>query len=573
MKLGKTERCRCKAVDLCLISAMLTVACVACFYLSTFRMPAYDELCYKFIFDETEFEDLSSIREVEDLSDVMESQVFHYLHVNGRMPVHVAVQTFLNVGSPVVFGILNALVYLCFIILTARFVRNGYRCNPVLWLGVVLAVQYMFPSSGETGSGPWYSVTFALNYLWPGALTMAVLTVHEYLNTHWRNEFRICLGCAILGLAAGWSNEAFAVPMAGGLFLYQAFVVRNMPRGAMAWLEGGFWLGSILLVFAPGTWSRVAGHSGAGVSNILLTLAECYMNVKFFWILILLMITMFFVRRKNMSGILRKNKLVWIVWTISVAFSVYAHTYPHSLSFVELLSMILIIRILLEAIRIPSLTRHEKRMRLCVAVGILAYAIHIVAVEKENLHQYAMYDQMKKSFLQSPDGVVGFDFIDKRGLVNSFVDNLDLRLQNGKGYSIPFSAWCGSKDKYITNIGKSDYESLMLHPGEFFSEPNRIEGSARMYGIDGGRYYYALVDSAFDLDKVKVEARFEGEGFMHSLPFARKLVYMAKGRKKAPKEMDAFVVPTKVGRLLVVSRMLSTPSSIELVESSGENSK
>lgn len=546
-----------------LIIVALVISFVATFMFSSQRLPICDDICYLFIFDDNAIiKNQSLFRQVQDFSDIVESQTWHYLHVNGRAPVHYLVQIFDNLLGYNWFGIFNSLFYIAFIAFIVKLIQpKNCLDNPLLWVIVCLCVQYMFPYGFGCNIGPWYSIAMGINYLWTGTLFILFLLLWGAYNGM-RSSWHKCVLFCLLGLFTGWSNEAFALPLSAGLFIYYILYKKRFKTNSEICLVLTLWLGTCLLVFAPGTFNRIGHQSEISITNLLLTCFECYAKIKLIWILLIILI-IYRIKNKNKFNIfIRANSLLCIIFIVAFIMSIFAHTMPHSLLCIEIISMILIIKILNKNIKL----KHNICYNVVILTIILVYATHIYYVIKANINQYEIHKQMIIDFKNSPDGVVKVNYPKYNGLINSFIDVLDMRLNKTCVYSLQLAALNGEKIKPITNLSEEDYTAIIDNSDNTFKQNTPIPGSANLYDTGSKLYYYAPLDSLQNQpNKYKVVASFEGDSFTKTLPLSRRIVYRLIGNRKPPKELDSFILKTRKGYYLVAEKILSTPSRIDIV--------
>lgn len=105
---------------------------------------------------------------------------------------------------------------------------------------------------------PWldfaFTVIFALNYVWTGALTVAVLYL-LFCRTP-RGGGAVGAAC-LLALAAGWMHEGFSVPVLAGIGAW--WLARGCRMSAAQWaIAVSYALGFVLIISAPAVWHRAA---------------------------------------------------------------------------------------------------------------------------------------------------------------------------------------------------------------------------------------------------------------------------------------------------------------------------
>ena len=108
---------------------------------------------------------------IQNLGDVLRSQYWHYLTINGRAPAHVLAQTFLTLVPGQVLNVLNALLFMLLIDGGVRLIappKEGRVACAALLGGTIFVLL-----RGFQGALLWQLGT--LNYLWPIVLHLFFL--------------------------------------------------------------------------------------------------------------------------------------------------------------------------------------------------------------------------------------------------------------------------------------------------------------------------------------------------------------------------------------------------------------
>lgn len=161
------------------------------------------------------------------------------------------------------FNLLNSFVFilaLYFIFLNA-FARRPSKCNDLLFVIIILGLFWFLPTSlGEVA----FWKTGAIGYLWPITATLVfiypvtrlILDDHEFIP----NNFITNTLLFIFGLLLGSCLENLSATIC--LFLLSASIYLKISKHALPrWLSSatfGYYLGTILLIVAPGNFNRAA---------------------------------------------------------------------------------------------------------------------------------------------------------------------------------------------------------------------------------------------------------------------------------------------------------------------------
>lgn len=211
-------------------------------------IPRGDDMIYSFIL-EPDFDAAADtqLRPIGSMADMVESQRVQYAENNGRVPVHVLVQLFDGFHAHRLFALLNALVFCLTVAVMYRFSRPKRGLNLFLLTLIAFSMLFLMPEAGRLYSLPSSSV----NYLWVLLLSLFALYV-------WRR--RLYLWAPVMFIA-GWSHEAFAVPIAATMGVSLLFHPREIlgRRGLIALF---YFAGAVFLVFSPGNFMRLETLDG-----------------------------------------------------------------------------------------------------------------------------------------------------------------------------------------------------------------------------------------------------------------------------------------------------------------------
>lgn len=181
---------------------------------------------------------------IESVADLFNSQVAHYQVINGRALVHTLVQVFCCWAGQVPFDLLQGVMLVLCIVLIGRLL--GSR-QPLAGTSVMLLMMVLY----REPSCIYHGIACGVNYLWVMALVLGV----RWMYLHQSERHPIWL--ALLAFAAGFSNEAYAIPFAGAFFLEILLQWKdtNKPQRVATLL---MCLGVMLLAVAPSNFQRLA---------------------------------------------------------------------------------------------------------------------------------------------------------------------------------------------------------------------------------------------------------------------------------------------------------------------------
>ena len=373
-----------KKIQKLLLGAFLLLVAVVMYGLNYFTPMACDDWAYVFIFG-------SEGERIKNLSDVIQSQYYHYFNWNGSTVVHFLVQSvdsFLGKGG---FNVINTIMFLLFLYAIAINVneekRNYYKILSIAFFLVFL----LFP--GFNLGVQWFSGSF--NYLWTAS---AVLFFHYMLE---KKQFsnKALVPLFLYGFLCGWTNEAFVVGLAGAYFIYYASHRKSLTTQRCIMLAG-FFLGALFLVFAPASVHR-ALDNGPGFGPVVMFQAFISMSwLRMTFILLLLIPVLALFKQVKIGQWFKEEQLLILAWIISFLFIWFTrHSTEHSCFGIELFALLLILR------AIPWTKLSWKVVTavnaITLIVGVMALdATHKCYIENENefaqieRHEYPIKTRM-----------------------------------------------------------------------------------------------------------------------------------------------------------------------------------
>ena len=362
-----------------------------------------DDYTYGFLFCQQGGIDLSYPIQ---FSNLLESQYNHYFIKNGRTVVHLLDQFFLCFHDKHVFDVCNAIVttgYIYMLQVVAH--RKGWIPTVVIaFLTLVLWRSFGQVFLWQSGS---------LNYVWSGLCNLLLITVFVRRRTsdHWPTALLLLPVSVIVG----WMHESLSVgiiALMAGLLLSD----RRHQRGihlAGAFMLVGYMVGTLLILCSPGTLIRAAA-SGTDLHYMLthlpFGLLNIFMNLRLFWLLVIVMAVMHWRRHVAITGFLHDNRFLLLAIAAEALFLLPLGRVvePRALFGMEMFSMILLLRLL------PVTNIHLGRV---AAVGyILLYLPVLNIVWQNHRDSQAFHEEMSRS-----DEAVFFDVPYYHGMSRHYV--------------------------------------------------------------------------------------------------------------------------------------------------------
>lgn len=244
----KNKKKLCTNIFLIIIFLLMFVICSS-------SMFAQDEYNYSNISN-------SNGERVEDIGDIISSQIFLYKNWTGRVLATGLTQLFLMLGTKVYY-IINPLIFICFIVLIGKILggKNSIlsvssTCFLILWTTSVFWEKYI-----------WISGSF--NYLWP-ATGMLIVMYYFYRTIIIEEKLkkRDAIILPIISFMTGWSQENVAFVTGMFLIILVLFnikkILKSEKREKVTLITSIilFGIGAMGLIFAPGNFARMNSSTG-----------------------------------------------------------------------------------------------------------------------------------------------------------------------------------------------------------------------------------------------------------------------------------------------------------------------
>lgn len=285
---------------------------------------------------------------VNSFSDAICSQLHAYTTHNGRIIVHTLTSYFCGVLGMNVFKIFNSLVFTLMFYGLLKLSRKyiGYQTWDKYLIIFMLFVLMPYP-----GQIFWGSIAMSINYLWTSCAVIYLLIFYEYIKGH-KIEYNPLENIVVflISILAGSLQESFTIGISGALFLYYCFHYKEF-KGTVPYFVIGLWIGTAIVVFAPGNFLRLEGvdkaQSASGFISSLSNFARLFTDTKLMIIAIVLSIILGVKDKAQIYNFYKVNFIY--IWSIIFNAFLVLITYSgeRQLTCIELFSLILILRLLL----------------------------------------------------------------------------------------------------------------------------------------------------------------------------------------------------------------------------------
>ncbi len=337
---------------------------------------------------------------ISTLSDVAVSQYNHYWFVNGRIPAHFLVQSFIGVWGKAVYNVCAALVFMALWHGSVRLVkRQGATTADYVVIGALLWL--LQPCINCLYSG----IDFSVNYLFSTTLAVYFMLAFRHCLEH-DGAVGAAVGCGLFAFSVlmGWMHEGYALPLSGTLFFLAVY--RRGRLTPAAWLmTAGLWIGTALVVFSPGTLHRGGSTlSHFNIEEFLAVKMDMIRYSKRFYLLCAALVAGWVLKGKGeMAAFLKQNILLLTTITLSMAFVFVINHYSQRMQFFsEFLCIVIGLR-LLYTLRLSAWQHHA----LCTVLA-LAMLFHIPATIYYVKAVNDEFTRMLNEYKASPDGATTY---------------------------------------------------------------------------------------------------------------------------------------------------------------------
>lgn len=431
---------------------------------------------------------------IQSLSDVARSQWNHYFTWSGRALVHTVEQIFSGVLPYKWFYPLNTLVLLAFWALIAGLGAKRLVTGS-LWPYIIAVVGsvYIFAEAPNLLT----SLNLGPNYLWSGmAMLLAIALWRRWQGR--RFEWWQSALIALLGVALGWTHEGFSAPLSLTFGVY--YLARRKPwrlDGSM-WLVAGYWIGTLLLVAAPGNYLRGATEGNVlNLSSMLVVL----LYIKCFWALVASVALLSIVRWRWVKRWWQESRFLLVLLGCQLIVLLLVHALARSMMPIDLISIVLLIRLWMPAL--------ESR----VGQSWWSYVVSVIAGVAIVGHLCGLV-KMQRAMNQSIQAVVN-DYVAHDDILAILGDVPSDPLYNRwvRRIIYPESVWWYYRpDKEgIIVVSKAELWGLE-HPDEALVESNRMYPGVPLYGWEYCEHLWIPGDSVPPGARYRMILGGEGDG-------------------------------------------------------------
>lgn len=334
---------------------------------------------------------------VVSIADCWNTQLSHYMTTNGRFPVHLLTQIFLNVLPEWVYRVLNALVFGCLWLFMSRMVCGSSR--PTVFKGILTwtSIWLLMPHPGLVMLS---LVAFSINYMWTGAATVVFLWYFGRLlqNKSFATS-HLCL-LALFAILAGFMQESYSLPVSGALLIVMFILRKSLSKEAII-IGAAYMSGAFLCAIAPGNMGHLESEGGLATAKLLyktISMSEallltpvplCFVSI----------VVYAFIDRKACKAYMKDNALLLIAILLALAFAALSFTAVRQLYSVSFFAIIVLLRH--PVWETSFISRHSFGIGLAAAVVTLSVLTGAFYLRQNNfrLYRQALESAAKNSAL------------------------------------------------------------------------------------------------------------------------------------------------------------------------------
>lgn len=423
---------------------LLTIIGILFLVLNILTPEYLDDYLYKYVFINGK---ANTDYPIQNICDIIHSQIDHYHTFNGRVLIHTFVQLFTGILGKGFFNLVNALAFTCFIILSIKYATKSLN-NSLILISTFL-VLLCFPSFNDTCL--W--MTGSIGYLWTALLTIIFLFIFKKFQEKavTSSSYLFLLG----GIPLGWTHEGIVFPLALSLIVYCCWNRKQITKSAAFPFAIGFIIGAFICTFSPATLSRTSGYEGTLMSIIskLLSGFVLLSKLKLIYVTIAGLIWIAFKDGKQkVLCFLKENLLICggIFFSMGIVFLSGFHSSRTAFG-TELFSFLLIIK-MIGIYNYQKLFTQTVSIILCIFYGSIVYC---------SILNYQEYQRILQQ-IKEPSTYIITTTVPNYGIMENWIRTPLIKLNSGYYFSYSPSSW---ENKYIATTYHKD--SLVFLPSEF----------------------------------------------------------------------------------------------------------
>ncbi len=455
------------------------VTLVGFYFLNVYTNIAIDDFVYKHIV--TNVANDEGIR-VKTVYDIIQSQYNHYFITNGRLLVNGLAQLFLMSDNKLYFNFFNTLVFGVFLfLLLKQFYVTTNKIRLHHYLILIISVWFLVPGANHTLL--W--LTGSINYLWATVLVLFFLDLYKKIHAEKRFHKKVYLPFIfVFAFLSGFTHEVLSLGISAALFFnfiknYKHYSIYSIV------LLAGFFIGTFLLIIAPGNMIRLEGNveNVSVLAMIVKKIGRLVISLPNLLAFVLMMFVLIWIKIKDKIGfqlIYEKNALLLHSVFISILFIVLSGAIDPRVFFgIAVFSLMVLFSITGYYSEIFSSVKMKVAYGVLIAAMLFEYS-HVVQDVRYNK---MIFDADEITWRSNKDNV--FPLHEKK--LNRFVCT-GLGGSDRYFWSNKVMSWYYHKD-YMIFIPTSLYENA-YQTNSFISQSTLSKNDSLAHAKDSLKIYY-----------------------------------------------------------------------------------
>lgn len=355
----------------------LWILAIVLFYLLNAISPGLrDDFTYKYMYKAPGY-NFDYSHPIQNIADIVQSQIPHYLNWGGRAIVHILAQLFCGIIGKPIYDVLAAIIFGVWMIPFGRLCVSC-KMDKVHSLPMAMSCTLVFWLFTGEPMVFYNGLTFGLNYLYTSMMCLwfAFFFIKIQKGTVSKKWYFL----PFWGFFAAWGHEVYTIGTATLISIWALINFRKLTRIQFVSLFA-FYIGSVFVVFAPGNFAR------NDVATINLFTVPEYLICQYkFWVCVFLVILAYWRKWQLLLSCCKDNVHFIGAWLISVFFvTVIGQTSNRALVGVDLFGFLLIVRLL----TYQGISCNVYKYSSFLSVGLSALLCIVIYYQKPASEEYA----------------------------------------------------------------------------------------------------------------------------------------------------------------------------------------
>ncbi len=363
----------------------LFIVGLAMLALNLFDTPTLsDDLVYRFVFQEN----LNDVpQKLENICDLAKSQYAHYFYINGRAVIQTIAQIFLCFTPPIVYKIVNSILFILLIHFCLLFIRieKNSRLSASIYICFLLFVVLAdFRTTMLWSLGTFY-------YLWVIVMNLGYIL---YIRKLERKIKLFDFFLAPIALLVGWTHESLSLPISITFIVYAVMNRNTIIKKPIILYFFWYIIGMLLCVFSPGILNRADGNISI-YSRLISGAVNFVFNVRISWLLLIAMVVLYFRNKEAFYEEIKKYWTNYLVIILCLGIVFLCGTNIERVPFyADFVSMLVLVRLISNT---TSIKFRNKSILFCNLI-LLLFLVFAFIVRRENYENYHYAeDQMREA--------------------------------------------------------------------------------------------------------------------------------------------------------------------------------